>query len=66
MVKVQDMTVEDMKMVRKGNVETMVVEVAETMTAMIEMKTLKPAIFVTQYHDSIKTTISFVQNITFY
>ena len=66
MVKVQDMTVEDMKMVRKGNVETMVVEVAETMTAMIEMKTLKPAIFVTQYQDAIKTTISFVQNITFY
>ena len=66
MVKVQDMTVEDMKMVRKGNVETMVVEVAETMTAMIEMKTLKPAIFITQYHDAIKTTISFVQNITFY
>ena len=60
------MTIEDMKVERKGDVEAMLVEVVETMAAMIEMKKLKPTSFVTQYHDDMKTTISFVQNITFY
>ena len=66
MVKVKDMTVEDIKVVRKDDVETMLVEVAETMAATIGLPKLNPTSFVIQYHDAFKTTILFVQNITFY
>jgi len=55
-----------MVMVRMGDVETMLVEVAETMAALIGLTKLNPTSFVTQYHDAFKTTILFVQNITFY
>ena len=54
MVNVVNVIMEDMKMVRTGDVETMLVEVAEMMAAMIEMKKLNPTSFVTQYHDATK------------